>query len=214
MKDGKYTYKCTPPLEGPEAGRKYKLTVEDRLGNKLEKEFTIYKTDCRAPLYRSEKEYTEWSQTKNITFKLTDYGSGAAQMSLGNQTSYKGGTLSGEYYNIKYTFAEENYGVTEYKLYVRDGLGNAALAETIKVGKIDNTKPTITEIKDDKNYEVVAAVEGGATASPNPIGVILTITANDKNTRLNAEGSGVVGYALTKTQDMPKAEEWKESDMP
>ena len=211
VKDSKYTYKCTPPLEGPEAGRKYIVIVTDEMDNTTQKEFIIYKTDCRAPLLRSEKEFTKWSQTKNITLKLTDYGSGTAYTSLENQTSYKSTVAVSDGYEAKYTFAEENYDVKEYKLYVKDGLGNAAL-ETIKVGRVDNTKPTITQIKDDKNFEVTTTEIGAETPDNKPIGVILTISANDLNTVLNKEGSGVAGYAITKTKDSPNVEEWKEAN--
>ena len=196
---------CTPPLEGPEAGRKYILKVEDEIGNVKEKEFTIYKTDCRAPLLRSDKEYVEWSKTKNLSLELTDYGAGSPATSLVNQTSYKKADKSGDKYFAKYTFDEDNYGVTTYNLYVRDGLGNAG-KEVIKVGKIDNTKPTVEELKFALNQlEVVDSL--GENMS-GPVGALITVKANDKNTKLNAEGSGVAGYALTKTNEQPKAEEW------
>ena len=209
VKDGKYTYKCTPPLEGPVEGRKYIITVVDQVEHKVDKEFTIYKTDCRAPLLRSEKEYVEWSQTKNLALELTDYGSGAPATSLSNQTSYKNAVKTGDKYYAKYKFDEENYGVKTYNIYLRDGLGNAT-KEVIKVGKIDNTKPTIEELKFALNQmEIVDSLGGGGS---EPVGALITVVANDKNTKLNAEGSGVCGYALTKTNETPKAEEWKETD--
>ena len=68
----------------------------------------VYRTDCRAPIIRSEKEYTEWSKTKNLVFKLTDYGSGGAQTSLLDQVSYKKAELVDGYYNAKYTFDTSN----------------------------------------------------------------------------------------------------------
>ena len=209
VKDGKYSYKCTPPLEGPVEGRKYVVTVVDQVEHTVDKEFTIYKTDCRAPLLRSEKEYTTWSQTKNLSLELTDYGSGSPATSLGNQTSYKDATKSGDKYFAKYTFAEDNYGVTTYNLYVRDGLGNAA-KEVIKVGKIDNTKPTVEELKFSLNKEV--GTPEGEQVSDKAIGALITVKANDRNTKLGAEGSGVAGYALTKTKENPKEEEWVTTD--
>ena len=175
VKNKKYTYMCTPELEGPVEGRTYILIVEDNIGNKVEKDFVVYKTDCRAPLLRSGKEYTEWSKTKNLELELTDYGSGTPQSSINNQTSYINTKLINGKYFACYTFAEDKYDVSEYKLYVRDGLGNAGV-ETIKVGRVDNTKPTITDIKSEaKDMEmyitggtVTAGPDGIATAAPAP----------------------------------------------
>lgn len=219
VKDGKYTYKCTPPLEGPETGRDYILKVEDEIGNLTEKTFTVYRTDCRAPLIRSSKEYTEWSKTKNLALELTDYGAGSPATSLSDQVSYKNATKQGDKYIASYKFAEDKYDVSEYALYLRDGLGNAT-KEIIKVGKVDNTKPTVTDVKGevieiDRTINTTDPTTG--TTTDNVTGAtqktaILTVTANDMNTTLNAEGSGVAGYALTKTKDEPKAEEWQESN--
>ena len=96
----------------------------------------------------------------------------------------------GEFYKACYTFTEDNYGISKYILYLRDGLGNAG-KEIVKVGKIDNTKPTMTEVKGDVQDITV----DGTTKNS----AVVTITANDLNTKLNAEGSGVKGYAVTKT---------------
>ncbi|MBQ8044629.1 MAG: hypothetical protein IJ272_10895, partial [Clostridia bacterium] len=216
--NGKYSYKCTPPLEGPAEGRKYKLTVTDEVGNVTDKEFTIYKTDCRAPLLRSAKEYTEWSKTKNLELELTDYGSGSPQSSLGSQTSYKDTkVVNGKYYAC-YTFSEDKYDVSEYKLYVRDGLGNAGV-ETIKVGKVDNTKPTITDVKGEvKDMEMYITAKDSSTgeAAPAPTAPTnpekyahITVTANDLNKKLNKEGSKVAGYALTTSKETPNKEAWQ-----
>jgi len=221
VKDGKFTYKCTPPLEGPVEGRSYILKVVDEIGNETEKEFKVYRTDCRAPIIRSEKEYTEWSQTKNLVFKLTDYGAGKAATSILDQVSYVDAKIVDGGFNACYTFSVENYGVTEYKLYVKDGLGNAAL-ETIKVGRVDNTKPTVTELKhtykydstvvkeEEKDEEADVSASPGPLSETKPVGATITVEANDKNTKLKAEGSGVAGYAVTTSKDEIKASDWQE----
>ena len=220
VKDDKFSYKCTPPLEGPVEGRSYILKVEDEIGNVTEKEFKVYRTDCRAPIIRSEKEYTEWSKTKNLVFKLTDYGAGKPMTSILDQVNYVATTATEGGFNATYTFSVENYGVTEYKLYVKDGLGNAAL-EKIKVGKIDNTKPTVTEVKHAYKYDEAAATatpseseEPASTTSPltetKPTGAIITVSANDKSEKLKAEGSGVAGYALVKSKEKVDDSEWQE----
>lgn len=203
VKNEQFSYKCTPPLEGPDSGRDYIVRVTDSSGNTAEKVFTVYRTDCRAPLLRKQKEFVEWSKTKNIEFKLTDYGSGAAQSSIGDQVSYKDAKKDGEFYKACYTFTEDNYGISEYNLYLRDGLGNAG-KEIVKVGKIDNTKPTMTEVKGDVQDITVDGTTKKAA--------VVTITANDLNTKLNAEGSGVKGYAVTKTKEEPKDTDWQESN--
>lgn len=203
VKNEQFSYKCTPPLEGPDSGRDYIVRVTDSSGNTAEKVFTVYRTDCRAPLLREQKEFIEWSKTKNIEFKLTDYGSGAAQSSMGNQVSYKEAKKDGEFYKACYTFAEDNYGISEYSLYLKDGLGNAG-KDIVKVGKIDNTKPTVTDVKGD----VQDVTSDGTTKKA----AVVTITANDMNTKLNAEGSGVKGYAVTKTKEEPKDNEWQEAN--
>ena len=228
--NGTYSYKCTPPLEGPETGRAYIAKVEDEIGNVTEKEFVVYRTDCRAPLIRSSKEYTEWSRTKMIAFELTDYGSGTPETSLNDQVSYKKTTKDGDKYKAVYIFADDKYDVSEYALYLRDGLGNAT-KEVIKVGKIDNTKPTVTDIKGEV-VESTLETSGGNTTADNTSATagttatatptmssntttkyaVVTVTANDLNTKLNAEGSGVAGYAVTTTQTLPKDEEWQKDN--
>lgn len=220
VNNGTYTYKCTPPLEGPETGRDYILKVEDEVGNVTEKTFTVFRTDCRAPLIRSAKEYTEWSQTKNIALELTDYGSGSPATSINNQVSYKNAAKDGEKYKAVYTFAEDKYDVSEYALYLRDGLGNAT-KEVIKVGKVDNTKPTVTDIKGEvsevatnssNDTTATTATDTTVTTTGNQKCAVITVTANDMNTKLKAEGSGIAGYAVSTKLEKPEKDKWQESN--
>ncbi|MBE5936247.1 MAG: hypothetical protein E7262_10795 [Lachnospiraceae bacterium] len=195
--NGKYNYVCTPPLEGPAGGRPYILKVADELGNVLKHEFMIYKTDSKPPVLESGNEFTQWSQTKNITLDIGDYGSAGVQTSLGNQYSYINAPyVSDNMYRLAYKFKDDNYGVTTYDLYMRDGLGNATKT-TFTVGRVDNTKPTVTDIKVDET-------DSSAT---------LTVSAHDFNDILQAEGSGIEGYALTNDVEIPPANKWQTSNV-
>lgn len=179
--DGKFEYKCTPAIEGPEEGREYILTVADESGNVREHTFTIYRTDSRAPLLK-QTDFTEWSQTKYLKIPISDYGSGLAQTSLDSQYSYKDTLYNNGLYYGQYVFAEEDYGVNEHIIYIRDGLGNAR-REVIQIGKVDNTKPTI------KNMEYVK----------DNSGVNVKITGDDYSKELEAQGSGVSYYGFTES---------------
>lgn len=136
--DNKWSYTCTPPLEASDSGRTYIVQVEDVNSNSTSKEFTIYKTDGTSPQIESPLSYTDWTNTaKTITLTFTDYGSGDVQASLDNQTSYKAciKTADGKY-QITYTFSDDIIGNKTYKLYLRDGLGNAGSYDLV-VGNID-----------------------------------------------------------------------------
>ena len=178
---GQFVYKCTPEIEGPVEGRDYVLTITDETDNVTVYVFTIYRTDSRAPLLR-KSEFTEWSKTKHLEIPITDYGSGLAQTSLDNQYSYQATKYeNGKYYGL-YTFAEENYGIDEHVIYLRDGLGNAR-REWIKVGRVDNTSPTIKKLFISKESD----------------GTLIKIFGDDYSEQMKAQGSGVADYAITKS---------------
>ena len=63
------------------------------------------------------------------------------------------------------------------------------IVETVNIGKLDNTKPTITK----------------ANKQLNEASLTLTVEANDINKTLNASGSGVTGYALTNSKSIPNS---------
>lgn len=75
--DGKYSYTCTPPIEGDESGRTYVVTAKDRIGNVSTKEFVVSKTDGSAPQIKGDTSlsYTDWSTLKNISLSFFDFGS-------------------------------------------------------------------------------------------------------------------------------------------
>lgn len=142
--DGKYSYICTPPIEGDESGRTYVVTAKDRIGNVSTKEFVVSKTDGSAPQIKGDTSlsYTDWSTSKNISLSFFDFGAGGVQVSFDNQTSYQALTKNGEYYIWNKSFGNQ-VGTTEHKLYVKDALGNATVY-ILTVGNVDTNAYTIT----------------------------------------------------------------------
>lgn len=146
--DNKFSYVCTPAIEGDTSGRTYVVTVTDRIGNVSTKEFTVAKTDGSAPALSEDStlKYTNWTNTaKNVDLNFYDFGSSNIQLSYNSQSSYAALAKSGEYYNWKKTYSAEQTGTTDYILYVKDALGNAT-SYTLTVGNIDYTKPIVNSI--------------------------------------------------------------------
>ena len=137
--NGKYSYTCTPPIEGDANGRTYVAMVKDYYNNVSTKEFVVSKTDGSAPALKSgtSLSYTDWSTSKNISLSFYDFGSGGVQASLDNQTSYQALTKSGEYYVWNHSFGNQVV-TSEHTIYVKDALGNAA-SYKLTVGNIDST---------------------------------------------------------------------------
>ena len=142
--DGKYSYTCTPSIEGDANGRTYVVTAKDRIGNTSTKESVVSKTDGSAPQLKSGTSltYTDWSTSKNISLSFFDFGAGGVEASLDNQTDYKALTKSGEYYVWNHTFGNQ-VGTTEHMIYVKDALGNAG-SYKFTVGNTDNTAYSIS----------------------------------------------------------------------
>ena len=142
--DGKYSYTCTPSIEGDANGRTYVVTAKDRIGNTSTKEFVVSKTDGSAPQLKSGTPltYTDWSTSKNISLSFFDFGAGGVEASLDNQTDYKALTKSGEYYVWNHSFGNQ-IGTTEHTIYVRDALGNAG-SYKLTVGNTDSNVYSIT----------------------------------------------------------------------
>lgn len=180
VENGGFKYVSTPALEGTANGTTYTVTVTDRYNNTSSKDITVYKTDGTAPSCESSLSYTNWSSSKTVNLKFTDYGSGGIQVSFNNQTSYETIKNNGDgTYSWSKTFNTEQNGTTDYKVYVKDGLGNATVY-TLTVGNIDKTKPKISLVKlsgENGNY-------------------VVTLTGND-------ELSGIAGYAVTNSNIMP-----------
>ena len=141
--DGKYSYTCTPSIEGDANGRTYVVTAKDHMGNISTKEFIVSKTDGSYPQLKSGTplSYTDWTTSKNISLSFFDFGAGGVEASFDNQTDYKALTKSGEYYIWNHTFGNQT-GTTEHTIYVRDALGNAG-SYKLTVGNTDSTNYTV-----------------------------------------------------------------------
>lgn len=184
-----FTYVCTPNIEAPAEGRTYILICEDRLGNISDEfEFTIYKTDGTAPAASNITQIDWTTSIKNIAIRIDDYGSGNAQISFGNQTSYR----DCDVYNadgsaIAYYVVDEMNSTKSINYYVRDGLGNAA-KYTLKYGKVDTTPPTIEAVNK----------TGWSPNGKDIESVYVLIKANDYSEKLKGTGSGIekYGYSL------------------
>lgn len=141
--DGKYSYTCTPSIEGDANGRTYVVTAKDRIGNTSTKEFIVSKTDGSCPQLKNGTSltYTDWTTSKNISLNFFDFGASGVEASLDNQTDYKALAKSGEYYVWNHTFGNQ-VGTSEHTIYVRDALGNAG-SYKLTVGNTDSTNYTI-----------------------------------------------------------------------
>ena len=142
--DGKYSYTCTPSIEGDTNGRTYVVTAKDRIGNTSTKEFVVSKTDGSAPqlMNGTSLTYTDWSTSKNISLSFFDFGSGGVKASLDNQTDYKPLTKNGEYYIWNHSFGNQ-VGTSEHTIYVKDALGNAT-SYKLTVGNTDSNVYSIS----------------------------------------------------------------------
>ena len=176
VKDKKYSRVLVPSLEANESGENFTVKVTDQCGNFTESTFNISKIDSVAPKMTSESETSkEWSKTKEVTITATDDGIGQVKISFNDTNNYKLATNNGNEYSRKYKFTGDVYGNVSGAIYLKDGLENST-TEFIDIYNLDNTAPTIKEtlIENDK----------------------MLVIANDKNTILNAEGSGIAKFRI------------------
>ena len=156
--DGKYSYTCTPSIEGDTNGRTYVVTAKDRIGNTSTKEFIVSKTDGSAPqlMNGTSLTYTDWTTSKDISLSFFDFGAGGVQTSLDNQADYKPLTKNGEYYIWNHSFGNQ-VGTTEHTIYVKDALGNAT-SYKLTVGNTDSNVYSI-------NYDLNGGAMSGQKTS-------------------------------------------------
>ena len=184
-----WSYTFIPEIEADESGKTFNITVEDNLGNKASKEIIYYKTDKKPPTFNSVVETTkEWSKSKYFTATSTDFGIKNVSIAFNDLDSFD--TADNEETNTfykSYKLVGDVYGKTNAMIYSKDGLGNISM-KALKIYNLDNTAPTITKTTSER--------QGTRNA-------IVTVTANDINTKLNASGSGVAGYAITQDRTIP-----------
>ena len=157
----------------------------------------MYNTDSASPQIESPLSYTDWTNTaKTITLTFTDYGSGDVQASLDNQTSYKACTKTADgKYQITYTFSDDIIGNKTYKLYLRDGLGNADSYDLI-VGNIDKN-----------TYNISYNLNGGSLSGQKTSYTVADSFTLPQPTRIGYTFTGWTGTGLsglTKTVTVAK----------
>jgi hypothetical protein len=192
--DGKWSYSFLPDIEADEE-TEFTLTAKDTIGNTSTKAFTVKKTDHRAPAVATVSDVDgSWSTEKTITLSAADEGSGDLSVSFGSADSYTPMEKDGTAYTKEVTLTGDAYADTPVAVYYKDAAGNTTV-QSITVSGLDNTAPTVTG-KAEK-------ADGGKQE--------ITITADDYNAALDAEGSGVAYYAAMKDGQEPGKDDWQES---
>lgn len=135
-----------------------------------------------------------WSRSKTLTVHGYDaYKYYAIGINLSDMIQVG----NAEYNNERtYIINEEAYGQGRtIRFYGQDKAGNLSYKDYTSY-RIDNTKPTVT------SAEIITSLHSA----------IVKIIANDINPALNASGSGVVKYAISKTNETPSADKFQTSD--
>ena len=144
---------------------------------------TIGKIDTKSPQLTSKTSYNDtWRISLPIRVEATDEGAGNVQIGLGSEADYQLGTKEGNKYYRDYNFVGDVYEDLVRIVYLKDEVGNVT-TNRITIGKLDRTSPTITKITGNNKT--------------------ITIEANDINTKLNKEGSGIKGYAISQSREVP-----------
>lgn len=196
---GSYNFSFIPQLEASSDTTFY-VVVRDPSNNVTKKAVTISKVDSMPPTMTSDVSYkTGWSSTKEVTITTKDSGigttgSGSVYIGFNSESEMKVANYSDGVYSRKYIFTGDVYDSVVGAVYIKDSLGNIS-TKTIEIGKIDGTKPTITNTS-------VASEKHKAT---------ITVTANDKHETLG-EGSGVSKYAITTSNTAPTSG-WQDSNV-
>ena len=177
-----YSYKAIYNIEAKEPTT-FKVKVTDDYGNISESNITLSKVDSEAPTMVSPKEYIgEWSKYKDIKIETIDNGVGEVQIGFNAVADYQVAQKEGENYIRNYRIVGDIYEDFIGAIYLKDGLGNIR-TEKVTIGKVDGTSPTITNILQE--------------------GLKIKVEANDQNTKLGKEGSGVAGYAYSVRNEVP-----------
>ena len=184
--NGNYSFTSNYGLEAIE-NTNFTIKVKDAFGNIGEKQITLSHVDSQAPTIISEKAFNEeWSKNKEVKLEIEEKGIGGVQIACNDANAYENTEQQEGKYSKTYNFIGDIYQDMQVAIYLKDNLGNIH-TEKITIGKIDGTSPTITNIKTEK--------EGENTK--------VTIEANDRNEKLGEEGSGIAGYAITTSKELP-----------
>ena len=176
--------------------RNFTIKVKDIFENEEQQILKLSKVDSQAPSIISDKEYNkEWSKNKFVELQVEEKGIGEVQIAFNDESDYKYAEKKDGNYIRNYKFIGDIYQEMQGAIYLKDGLGNIR-TERISIGKIDGTSPTITKVETRKEGE----------------NIVVTITANDINEKLGQEGSGVGGYAITNTKQLPEDSMYQENN--
>ena len=147
------------------------IKIKDSLGNEAIANAEVNYIDTIEPrLIEGKTSSKEWSKNKRITYIAEDQGIGEVQIAFNNESDFASAKQNEDIYTRTYNFTGDVYGDKIATLYLKDALGNIK-TEKVTISNLDNTAPTITK-HEIMNNEIV-------------------LTGNDRNTTLNAEGSGI-----------------------
>ena len=184
--DGNYEYIANYGIEAIEE-RKFTIKVKDIFENEETREITLKNVDSQAPKLVSETNYSgEWGKAKIVEIIAEEKGIGQVEIGFNKEEDYQKAEEKEGKYKRNYRFVGNVYKEMQAVIYLKDGLGNTR-TERITIGKLDNTSPTITNIEQIKEEN----------------GTKIKITANDINDKIKEEGSGIAGYAITQSKEIP-----------
>ena len=113
----------------------YAIVVTDKAGNQAQAQVTVNGIDKTNPDIRQTSDNTSWKQKHEVTFAVTDEGSGISSV----QVTKDGKTITHSEGN-GYRFTAEENG--SYLITATDKAGNSA-TKTVEIKTVDQTAPTV-----------------------------------------------------------------------
>lgn len=165
------------------------VKAKDRWGNESVSPVTVSKIDRVAPKLLTLGPYVNpWAKSRAVVFESSDAGVGKAEMAFSQTKDFAQMNPSGAKFLRSYVFVGDVYKEQTRKIYLRDGLGNAAVSY-MKFNRLDNTAPKITSHAaqiNDRKTELRAQ-----------------LNTHDRHPVLGI-GSGVAKYAVLNKNTVPK----------
>ncbi|MDF3005296.1 MAG: hypothetical protein K0S22_1768 [Oscillospiraceae bacterium] len=185
----------TAPSTGWQTSSSFTLTAngiyyawaKDGAGNvSAAYKFTVSHVDTDKPVVDSVNIPTDWAMSGTVTIVASDTGSGITAYAI--TTGGSSAPVSGWQESNSFTFSANG----KYYAWVKDIAGNvSASGFEFVLGKIDRTKPTITEALMPESWTGTAQI---------------TIMAIDEET-------GIAAYAVTANSTTPKDDAWQDSSV-
>ena len=113
----------------------YAIVVTDKAGNQAQTQVTVNGIDKTNPDIRQTSDNSGWKQKHEVTFAVTDEGSGISSV----QVTKDGKTITHSEGN-GYRFTAEENG--SYLITATDKAGNSA-TKTVEIKTVDQTAPTV-----------------------------------------------------------------------